>query len=105
MDGICRHPCVLTFCYSSRQQWSSLLSLSAISVPLYVLAFLSGNFIARAVFGFPVLLVMVGFLGWIVARSLKIRLTVARLTVLGALFTLIVGSVCWKYHKFATFDA
>lgn len=67
--------------------------VAAVSVPLYVLAFLSGNFIARAVFGFPVLLVMIGFFGWIVARSLKVRLTVARLAVLGALFTLIVGSV------------
>ena len=34
-----------------------------------------------------------GTLGWIVARSLQIRLTVARLALLGALFTLIVGSV------------
>jgi hypothetical protein len=39
--------------------------LAAVSVPLHVLAFLSGNFIARAVFGFPVLLVMIGFSGWI----------------------------------------
>ena len=67
--------------------------LAAVCIPLYVLAFLSGNFIARAVFGFPVLLLMIGFFGWIVARSLKIRLTVARLALLGALFTLIVGSV------------
>jgi len=67
--------------------------LAAVSIPLYVLAFLSGNFIARAVFGFPVLLLMIGFFGWIVARSVQIRLTVARLALLGALFTLIVGSV------------
>src|SRR5260370_678748 len=67
--------------------------LAAISIPLYVLAFLSGNFIARAVFGFPVLLLMIGFFGWIVARSLQVRVTVARLALLGALFTLIVGSV------------
>jgi len=67
--------------------------LAAVCIPLYVLAFLSGNFIARAVFGFPVLLLMIGFFGWIVARSLQIRLTVARLALLGALFTLIVGSV------------
>jgi len=67
--------------------------LAAVCVPVYVLAFLSGNFIARAIFGFPVLLLMIGFFGWIVARSLQGRLTVARLAVLGALFTLIVGSV------------
>ncbi len=67
--------------------------LVAVCIPLYVLAFLSGNFIARAVFGFPVLLLMIGFFGWIVARSIQIRITVARLALLGALFTLIVGSV------------
>jgi hypothetical protein len=67
--------------------------LAAVSIPLYVLAFLSGNFVARAVFGFPVLLLMIGFFGWIIARSLQMRLTVARLALLGALFTLIVGSV------------
>ena len=67
--------------------------LAAVSVPLYVLAFLSGNFNARAIFGFPVLLVMIGFFGWIVARSFQVRPTVARLAILGALFTLIVGSV------------
>src|SRR2546430_5711532 len=51
--------------------WSSIIA--AISVPLYVLAFLSGNFIARAVFGVPVLLVMVAFFGWVVYRSGKVR--------------------------------
>ena len=39
------------------------------------------------------LYVMIGFFAWIVARSFQVRLTVARLAVLGALFTLIVGSV------------
>lgn len=67
--------------------------LAAVCIPLYVLAFLSGNFVARAVFGVPVLLLMLGFFGWVVARSLRVRLTVARLAILGALFTVIVGSV------------
>jgi hypothetical protein len=67
--------------------------LAAVCILVYVLAFISGNFIARAVFGSPVLLLMIGFFGWIVARSFQIRLTVAHLAVLGALFTLIVGSV------------
>ena len=66
---------------------------AAVSVPLYVLAFLSGNSIARAVFGFPVLLIMIAFFAWIGAKSFQVRLTVARLAILGALFTLIVGSV------------
>jgi len=67
--------------------------LAAIAVPVYVLAFLSGNLIARAVFGFPVLLVIIGYFGWIIARSRQVRLTVARLALLGGIFTLIVGSV------------
>ena len=67
--------------------------LTAIAVPVYVLAFLSGNLIARAIFGFPVLLVIIGFFGWIVARIRQVRLTVARLALLGGIFTLIVGSV------------
>jgi len=67
--------------------------LAAIAIPVYVLAFLSGNLIARAIFGFPVLLVITGFFGWIVARSRQVRLTVARLALLGGIFTLIVGSV------------
>src|SRR6266852_2390078 len=67
--------------------------LAAIAVPVYILAFLSGNLIARAVFGFPVLLVIIGYFGWIIARSRQVRLTVARLALLGGIFTLIVGSV------------
>ena len=71
----------------------TLSILSAISIPVYVLAFLSGNLIARAVFSFPVLLAIIGFLGWIIARIGKIRLGVAHLAVLGSIITLIVGSV------------
>src|SRR2546423_7973735 len=44
----------------------SLSILSAISIPVYVIAFFSGNFIARAVFGFPVLLAIIGFFGWLI---------------------------------------
>ena len=71
--------------------WSSIIA--AISVPLYVLAFLSGNFIARAVFGVPVLLVMIAFLGWVVARTGKIRLGVAQLAILASLLTLVLGGL------------
>ncbi len=72
-------------------RWSSIIA--AISVPLYVLAFLSGNFIARAVFGVPVLLVMVAFFGWVVYRSGKVRLGVAQLAILAALLTLVLGGL------------
>lgn len=59
---------------------------------MYVLAFFSGNLIARAIFGFPVLLAIIGFFGWIAARARQVRLTVVRLALPGGLFTLIAGS-------------
>src|SRR2546430_2152046 len=65
---------------------------SAISIPLYVGAFLSGNFIARSIFGSVVLAIIIGFFVWIVMRSRQIRLGVAHFAILGAMFTLIVGS-------------
>jgi hypothetical protein len=66
--------------------------LGAIAVPVYVLAFLSGNAIARAIFGFPVLIAIIGIFGWVVARARSVRLGIPQLAILGALFTLIVGS-------------
>ncbi len=69
----------------------ALSVLAAVSVPVYVLAFFSGNLVARAVFGFPVLAAIVGFLIWIAQRSRQIRLTVAHLAILGALITVTVG--------------
>jgi len=72
-------------------RWSSIIA--AISVPLYVLAFLSGIPIARAVLGVPVLLVMIAFLGWVAARISKIRLGVAQVAILAALLTLVLGGV------------
>ncbi len=57
--------------------------LAALSVPCYVLAFLSGNLVARAVFGTPVLLAIAGFFLWIVARSRRVGLGVAHLAILG----------------------
>ncbi len=48
---------------------------SAISIPLYVGAFLSGNFIARSIFGSVVLAIIIGFFVWIVMRSRQIRLS------------------------------
>ena len=72
-------------------RWSSIIA--AISVPLYVLAFLSGIPIARAVLGVPVLLVMIAFLGWVAARISKIRLGVAQVAILAALLTLVLGGI------------
>src|SRR5579859_101082 len=71
----------------------ALSVLAAVSVPVYVVAFFSGNLVARAIFGFPVLAAIVGILVWIIQRSRQIRLTVAHIAILGALVTVTVGAV------------
>jgi len=70
----------------------SLSLLAAIGIPIYVLAFLSGNLLARAIFGFPVLIAIVGVLIWLVGRAPRVTMTVPRLAVLAAITTLVVGS-------------
>lgn len=70
----------------------ALSLLAAIGIPVYVLAFLSGNLVARAIFGIPVLVAIVGVLVWLVSRLGSVRLTVPRLAVLAAITTLVVGS-------------
>ena len=60
--------------------WLSILT--AVTTPLYVLAFWSssvpgfgaGSYIVRAALGVPMLLVILGYLGWVIARSRKMRL-------------------------------
>lgn len=71
----------------------ALSVLGAVSVPVYVLAFFSGNLVARAIFGFPVLAAIAGILVWIIQRSRQIRLTVAHFAILGALLTVTVGAI------------
>ena len=63
----------------------------AVAVPLYVAAFLSGNFVARAIFGVPVLLLILGIAVFLL-RGAAVGLSVPRLGVLLAFVTLIVGS-------------
>jgi hypothetical protein len=70
----------------------ALSLLAAIGIPVYVLAFLSGNLLARAIFGFPVLIAIVGVLIWLIGRLGRITMTVPRLAVLAAITTLVVGS-------------
>src|SRR6202158_2753947 len=65
---------------------------AAIAIPIYVLAFLSGNLLARAIFGFPVLIAIVGVLIWLVGQARRVTITVPRLAVLAAITTLVVGS-------------
>jgi len=70
----------------------ALSLLAAIGIPIYVLAFLSGSLLARAVFGFPVLIAIVGVLIWLIGRLGRVTMTVPRLAVLAAITTLVVGS-------------
>ena len=77
---------------SSGRAVQSLSLLAATGIPAYVLAFLSGNLLARAIFGFPVLIVIVGVLIWLVTQIGRVPMTVPRLAVLAAISTLVVGS-------------
>jgi hypothetical protein len=70
----------------------ALSLLAAIGIPVYILAFLSGNLLARAIFGIPVLIAIVGILVWLLTRLGQVHLTVPRLAVLAAIATLVVGS-------------
>lgn len=66
--------------------------LAAVGIPVYVLAFLSGNLPARAVFGVPVLVAIVGLLAWLIGRLPQVRMTVPRFAVIGGIATLVIGS-------------
>lgn len=71
------------------------IMLSAVATAAYVLAFWSGNFAARAIFGSIELLVILGWWWWVLARSLAEglgRISVPKLAVLLALTTLVIGS-------------
>lgn len=63
----------------------------AVAVPLYVAAFLSGNLLARAIFGLPVLGLILGIAVFLL-RGINAGISVPRLGVLLAFITLIVGS-------------
>src|SRR2546427_12871943 len=69
--------------------------LTALATAAYVLAFWSGNFVARAVFGLVMLATIFGWWAWVVYRAQAMgfgRLTVAQLSILLGLTTLVIGS-------------
>jgi hypothetical protein len=71
------------------------IMLTAVATAAYVLAFWSGNFLARAVFGTIELVVIVGWWWWVLARSMAQglgRISVPKLSMLLALTTLVIGS-------------
>ncbi len=63
----------------------------AVAVPVYVLAFLSGNYVLRAIFGVPVLLLILGMAVFLY-RNLGTGRSTPRLGVLLALIVLVIGS-------------
>jgi hypothetical protein len=69
-----------------------LAAAMAVAVLVYVLAFLSGNFVLRAIFGVPVLALIAAFLWWLLAQSRLVRLTVPRLAIIAAVVTLTIAS-------------
>src|SRR5438093_7183534 len=69
--------------------------LSALATAAYVLAFWSGNFVARAVFGLVMLATIFGWWAWVVTRVGSIgygKLTNPQLSVVLGLTTLLIGS-------------
>ncbi|HEV8470177.1 MAG TPA: hypothetical protein VGR46_11255 [Candidatus Limnocylindria bacterium] len=69
--------------------------LSALATAAYVLAFWSGNFYARAIFGVIELVVIVGWWWWVVQRVMSEgygRLSNPKLSVVLGLTTLVIGS-------------
>jgi hypothetical protein len=63
----------------------------AVAVPLYVLAFLTGNFVLRAVFGTPVLLLIIGMVVFLI-RNIGTGRSTPRLGVLLGFTVLVIGS-------------
>jgi hypothetical protein len=72
------------------------IGLSALATAAYVLAFWSGNFYARAVFGVVELVVIGGWWWWVVQRAMGegyARLSTPKLSIVLGLTTLVIGSI------------
>ncbi|MBI4187090.1 MAG: hypothetical protein HY530_06275 [Chloroflexi bacterium] len=72
-------------------RWLSIVAIVAIA--LYVLTLFLAEPIPRPIAGSLVLLVIAGFLGWVIAQSWRIKFTVPHLALLAALITLTIGAV------------
>ena len=66
---------------------------TAVAVVAYVIAFFTTTGVGRPITGTVVLLALVGWFGWVIARSTAIVLSVPRLAVLAALASLALGAV------------
>ena len=80
-----------------------LVVTMVLAVPVYVAAFFSGNFVARAILSVPVLAGIVLLLGWVAMETRHIglgRLTVPQLSAFAGVTTLVVGSTLGVYAQF-----
>ena len=73
------------------QPWRALAWLAILSIPLYVLAFWTGNIQLRALTSLPVFGAIVGLFIWLLATMRSVRMTTPRLAVLAAVTTLTIG--------------
>jgi hypothetical protein len=74
------------------------------SVPLYVVGFWSGSFVARAALSTPVFAAMVFLLAWSIGEARRIgfgRLSVPQLSAIAGLLSLVIGSSLGVYAQFA----
>ena len=74
------------------------------SIPLYVVAFWSGSFIARAALSTPVFAAIIFLLGWSIGEARRIgfgRLSVPQLSAIAGLVSLVIGSSLGVYAQFA----
>jgi len=74
------------------------------SIPLYVVGFWSGSFVARAALSTPVFVSIVLLLGWAIREGQRIglgRLSTPQLSAIAGLTSLVIGSALGVYAQFA----
>src|SRR6266511_381489 len=81
--------------FGGQRDMTTVVRISALATAAYVLAFWSGNFQARAIFGVSMLGVVYGWWWFVVARGMTDgwrTFDTAKLSVLFGLTTLVIGS-------------
>jgi len=74
------------------------------SIPLYVIGFWSGSFVARAALSTPVFVAIIILLGWSIREGRRIglgRLSTPQLSTIAGLTSLVIGSSLGVYAQFA----
>jgi len=76
-----------------RRPWRGIAWLAIASIPILVVAFLTGNLVFRALASVPVFAAIFGLFAWLLAARRTVPLTTPRLALLAAVTTLVIGSV------------